>query len=631
MHQDQRICLSTTTILHGDVMVNSSEALVGYIREIVDVYYFDEHGTLAKSITSIGSVPCDCCNLPKRTCQKSTSQIDFAAIRAWVRNCESTHQKCQDQADLPFDQKKIGCPSILIHVGRRCLVPVKLPPRYCALSYVYGGRQIFKANKRDFEKLQVPGSLDADWVHLPVVIRDAITLMENIGEEYLWTDALCIIHDDKDKFNDQIKRMDIIYSQAMLTLAVVSGEHAEQPIPGVLPHSRSPLPLTNLWDRDVCFCPVPVHLELQDSSYEQRAWTLQERLLSSRILFINDSGASFHCRESSLSELNWATHSNEHAFQRAFDQEGTSRMNPLDFHSLLEKGRLIKHEGVDEYTPQSIWTIYFDLVRVYSQRKLTYESDILFAFSGIQEVLAERFYHTSFFAGIPILATVIALHWIPGIKVIGLTNSTLTSIKRREFPSFSWIGWMTPVQWLEAICLPEWWQFQTAANIDLGLPSSLLHVTTHMALCFGLFAEISKEVVYPQLILNPGVECPLPLIKILDHHGRWCGRLCDVTTAAIDSPHNADLRLLLLSTCAARKINIVNPEETHSESEFRFSFDTDVFPTHRPDGMVAKLVNLLLVKPGDVTADLFSRAGLCQIHQDVWESLEKDKRTVMLA
>jgi hypothetical protein len=153
-----------------------------------------------------------------------------------------------------------------------------------------------------------------------------------------------------------------------------------------------------------------------------------------------------------------------------------------------------------------------------------------------------------------------------------------------------------------------------------------------MTFCTGFRTEVCKEIVYPERLLNPGDEYPLPLIKIFDQRGRWCGRLCDLT-AAIDDPHNADLRLLLLSTCAARKIHIANVEEEDLEIKsvpFQFSFDKDVFPVYRPDGTAARLVNLLLIESRGVVGDLFHRVGLCQIHQDVWDPMEKVMRSVML-
>lgn len=633
LRQDEQVYLTTDTVRSEEIHVSTSRGFVGTIEDTENGFNFRQHTLPENTIASVRSVPCTCCTLPKRMCHNSSSQIDSVAVCAWIKNCESNHQRCRDQRDTTSRGKRALYPSILVDVNRACLVLVNMPPRYCALSYVYGGRQIFKTSKANFKELQQSNSLSSDLVHLPVVIRDAIAFTARIGERYLWTDALCIIHDDQEEHNDQIECMDIIYSQAVITLAIVSGEHADQPIPGVLPHSRNPLPSTKLWDRNIVFCPVPVHLELRDSPYEQRAWTLQERLLSPRILLVTNSGVSFSCRE--RSHLEFAGISDPEELESAFSLY--SGVNPLNFHFPLDddEANQIGHEGIDGMTPQSRWTIYFDLVRIYSQRKLTYESDILIAFSGIQVVLSEKLYHTPFFAGIPNLAMTIALHWIPGVKETDdQIMSTSTPMKRRgDCPSFSWIGWTAPVQWLEAVCLPKWWQFEENAELNVDPRSSHLNGKADMTSWVGFSTEICKEIVYPERLLNPGDEYPLPLIKVFDLRGRWCGRLCDCSTASIDSSPNSDVELLLLSTCAARAIRIWDPEgegPLNKAELYRSSFDTDVFQTSRPDGTAARLVNLLLVKPVNVTRDSFHRVALCQIHEDVWQSLRMISRGITL-
>lgn len=86
---------------------------------------------------------------------------------------------------------------------------------------------------------------------MSVVISDAMALTESLGkqylgEQYLWIDALCIINDRENNDINEVECMDVIDNQALLTLAIVSVEHAEQPVLGVLPGSRSPLPRTQL-------------------------------------------------------------------------------------------------------------------------------------------------------------------------------------------------------------------------------------------------------------------------------------------------------------------------------------------------------------------------------------------------
>ncbi|KAH8657290.1 hypothetical protein BGZ61DRAFT_486352 [Ilyonectria robusta] len=95
---------------------------------------------------------------------------------------------------------------------------------------------------------------------------------------------------------------------------------------------------------------------------------------------------------------------------------------------------------------------YTKLVGTYSQRNLSFKSDILKAFAGIFAVLEEHF-HVVTLHGLPAAVISHALLWSPAARIPRRgsqlpTNLTLpTSGPDPQFPSWSWVGWDGPVEY----------------------------------------------------------------------------------------------------------------------------------------------------------------------------------------
>ncbi|KAK0750249.1 heterokaryon incompatibility, partial [Schizothecium vesticola] len=79
---------------------------------------------------------------------------------------------------------------------------------YAALSYVWGAATetpiIFSGSR-----------LPAD---IPLVVADAISVCLQLGLQYLWVDRYCILQDDAETKDAQIRNMNLIYKQAELTI-----------------------------------------------------------------------------------------------------------------------------------------------------------------------------------------------------------------------------------------------------------------------------------------------------------------------------------------------------------------------------------------------------------------------------
>ncbi|KAF2810996.1 uncharacterized protein BDZ99DRAFT_354634, partial [Mytilinidion resinicola] len=104
--------------------------------------------------------------------------------------------------------------------------------RYLALSYVWGQISMLQTKKDNFSDLQEPGSISDQNPGIALTTRDAIKFTRDSGCRYLWVDSLGIIQDDHEQKHQQIAQMDIVYSQACMTIIAASGADANSGLPG---------------------------------------------------------------------------------------------------------------------------------------------------------------------------------------------------------------------------------------------------------------------------------------------------------------------------------------------------------------------------------------------------------------
>lgn len=227
--------------------------------------------------------------------------------------------------------------------------------------------------------------------------------------------------------------MNTIYSQASLTIIALSATHADQGLFGIPPKFRFPA--------TICYQGVTIMRaapQLDDliagSVYETRGWTLQEKVLSRRCLFFTDHLVYFRCNagihreteDEPIVKLNGSV-----SARRA------NSVNPLTNLKSSIEALAWKHN----------FHHYKFLVRDYSKRSLSYPSDILFAFSGIQAHIT-AITGSDFVCGLPEAVIDAALLWYS--LNISTSERRVSSIYTLDSsliqpPSWSWIGWTNPV------------------------------------------------------------------------------------------------------------------------------------------------------------------------------------------
>lgn len=339
-------------------------------------------------------------------------QIDFNLVKTWLLNCLLWHgAECEkpvtENLSPPWDIPDIR----LIDVEQMCLVKMAKGCQYVTLSYVWGSIPTLMATRENIMELEKPGKLQRLASEVPNTIRDAIDVTAKIGQRFLWVDRLCIVQDDEAHLQAHIWNMERIYGDSVLLIIAADGDNAESGLLGVRPGTR---------DCQQTILPIKSTLRLVttqvlevlrgSTTYEHRAWTLQEEFFARRKLIFVGGQVFFECREA-----RW--------------QEDVVLENPRLRTKDRGWGRLLPPaEGL------SVFLTYSQIVHNYTSRRLTWELDILDAFAGISNYWAEKFGATMKY-GLPNAAFDWALLWEPQEP---LSNRELGA---STFPSWSWAGW----------------------------------------------------------------------------------------------------------------------------------------------------------------------------------------------
>ncbi|KAF2103183.1 HET-domain-containing protein [Rhizodiscina lignyota] len=232
--------------------------------------------------------------------------------------------------------------------------------KYIALSYCWGKAKTFVTSTQTLHDRLRCFSIK----ELPQTLRDAVEVAQQLGVTYLWVDVLCILQgsdgEAKEDWEHEAGKMGKIYGNAYLTLSAAASRHCDGGLfyRCVIPtqvaiknpnraHTIDSLAeLTMLDQRDY-----------KDEPIVNRAWTLQEGLLSQRNAVFCLNEVCWHC-DLGLVHQSSATH----------QPNGSSK-----WHNIY-KLRL----PTPPLKPRWTW-----LVQNYCGRNLTKEKDKLPAIAGL--------------------------------------------------------------------------------------------------------------------------------------------------------------------------------------------------------------------------------------------------------
>lgn len=374
-------------------------------------------------------------HVPRRPVNLPQASGDiFQTASSWLQACLQHHTDCnQDgQGSKPLPTRVIDVgpadgskdPFLCSTNGRS--------GQWVTLSYCWGGTEPLKTTSETMAKHEEALLM----VNLPPLFQDAVVIARRLKYRYLWIDSLCIIQDSESDWQTESANMGYIYSNAVFTIAAEAASNSEE---GILDTSRPAVtyPVKVSCRIDNIQGSVILYRARHDikGPLSKRAWTLQEDVLSSRVLRWGNKQLTWHCRTVTCSE-----HDPTGAFN--IDSRGYSSNERLyrqsDFKLLCLPRKVLQRRlqdtrihGTEIGYRLGALSFWDSIVQDFASRALTYDSDRLPALSGVAKEVAR---HTGYAYKAGIWEEEVHSDLLWRIEGEAATPSTYTA------PSWSWAG-----------------------------------------------------------------------------------------------------------------------------------------------------------------------------------------------
>ncbi|KAJ2996675.1 hypothetical protein NUW58_g898 [Xylaria curta] len=310
---------------------------------------------------------------------------NLEVVKAWLEDCQANH---------PFCRRYIN-------------TEVQLPTRVIEIIDAKTVRLSETAGKIG-QWLEPTGLPRQD---LPAAIRDAVTISEQLGVKYIWVDAICMVQDDPEDRNKELRNMSQYYRGSFLTIAASTPrcttgfirslgrceKHPDFPVPRDL----VPLDIVALSkDSDKgkkgrLYVREENPYQISQEPINKRAWTLQEGILAPRVLLFG-SRVIWFCQHMTRSDGGIQDLSfDENEFDRT-RRELHIELSKLDIGGLGDD-RQSDEPGAD--TRLKIHNLWHRIVGGYSRRLLSRPEDKLPALSAVAGEF-RKFANDNYLAGL---------------------------------------------------------------------------------------------------------------------------------------------------------------------------------------------------------------------------------------
>ncbi|KAF2489412.1 HET-domain-containing protein [Lophium mytilinum] len=368
--------------------------------------------------------------------EDSSSPEALALAQGWLKDCLSGHPACPAyvESSLPTRVLQVGSDTMnpRLHVTNGAL------GKYAALSYCWGPPpHHWKTTPSTLEDRTTSISL----TELPKTLRDAVIITRELGIPYLWIDALCIIQDSED-WASEAGKMGEYYSNDVVTISadgstdshtgcfVRGNRRFSSAVPVVFEGKDSAIRVRtcSAWPLDGAHPPMAKR-DGGKITLNTRGWTLQEQILSPRILHFSAYEAVWECASAMPCECKLVP----------------DKPLPMRLKNRLIIENTIPRSAIKDNTPnerKGLILRWNQVIYDYTQRDLTHATDRLPAVSGLAAVMQTRSTGDEYVVGLWKEGLAMWLCWQaltpPGT---GLTARAKPPSKRLEkycAPSWSW-------------------------------------------------------------------------------------------------------------------------------------------------------------------------------------------------
>lgn len=331
----------------------------------------------------------------------------FETVKAWIAECKAGHEKCQlgympgevaraGEANLEairlkgiYRDEDVPLPTRVLDVeteeggGVRLVEAVEVGARGCysVLSHCWGRSQHVTTVRRNYTRRKAR----IDFDELSKTFQDAVVVTRRLEVRYLWIDSLCIIQDSAADWEHESQRMGSIYHNAYFTIAASSSIDSDG---GLFHYRSSPDPTTEVsipfFDTDGSMAgtwiihshPPSYSAAVLRGPLSSRAWTLQEKHLSRRIVHFTPDQIYFECKRAISFECRRPPQTHD------IDSLSLSLLYWTAVHKHKSPAMMLATGAV-------LARQWCSIVEDYTKRSLTFEKDKLPALWGMIGLLGE--------------------------------------------------------------------------------------------------------------------------------------------------------------------------------------------------------------------------------------------------